>query len=97
MTGDTPVLMGDGVEKPLRDVRSGDMVATIRPTGHQVAVVAVVAVATMLVMAATAAQVAHMAAVAAVAVRQALEIQGVAVEPVEMVYWSQSHGERFKK
>ena len=28
MTGDTPVLMGDGVEKPLRDVRPGDTVAT---------------------------------------------------------------------
>lgn len=28
MTGDTPVLMADGVERPLRDVRSGDMVAT---------------------------------------------------------------------
>ena len=28
MTGDTPVLMGDGVEKPLRDVRVGDVVAT---------------------------------------------------------------------
>jgi predicted phage terminase large subunit-like protein len=28
MTGDTPVLMGDGVEKPLRDVRPGDVVAT---------------------------------------------------------------------
>lgn len=28
MTGDTPVLMADGVEKPLRDIRPGDMVAT---------------------------------------------------------------------
>ena len=28
MTGDTPVLMADGYEKPLRDVRSGDEVAT---------------------------------------------------------------------
>lgn len=28
MTGDTPVLMADGREKPLRDVRPGDMVAT---------------------------------------------------------------------
>lgn len=28
MTGDTPVLMADGLEKPLRDVRPGDMVAT---------------------------------------------------------------------
>ena len=28
MTGDTPVLMANGVEKPLRDVRPGDMVAT---------------------------------------------------------------------
>jgi len=28
MTGDTPVLMADGLEKPLRDVRAGDMVAT---------------------------------------------------------------------
>jgi predicted phage terminase large subunit-like protein len=28
MTGDTPVLMGDGAEKPLRDVRPGDTVAT---------------------------------------------------------------------
>jgi predicted phage terminase large subunit-like protein len=28
MTGDTPVLMADGIEKPLRDVRPGDMVAT---------------------------------------------------------------------
>lgn len=28
MTGDTPVLMGDGTEKPLRDVRPGDTVAT---------------------------------------------------------------------
>lgn len=28
MTGDTPVLMGDGREKPLRDVRPGDTVAT---------------------------------------------------------------------
>lgn len=28
MTGDTPVLMGDGREKPLRDVRPGDWVAT---------------------------------------------------------------------
>ena len=28
MTGDTPVLMADGVETPLRDVRPGDMVAT---------------------------------------------------------------------
>src|SRR6478609_4764246 len=30
MTGDTPVLMGSGVEKPLRDVRPGDVVATYR-------------------------------------------------------------------
>jgi len=28
MTGDTPVLMADGVEKPLRDVRPGDIVVT---------------------------------------------------------------------
>jgi predicted phage terminase large subunit-like protein len=28
MTGDTPVLMANGKEKPLRDVRPGDMVAT---------------------------------------------------------------------
>ena len=28
MTGDTPVLMANGVEKPLRDVREGDYVAT---------------------------------------------------------------------
>lgn len=28
MTGDTPVLMADGIEKPLREVRPGDMVAT---------------------------------------------------------------------
>jgi len=28
MTGDTPVLMGDGNEKPLRDVRPGDVVAS---------------------------------------------------------------------
>lgn len=28
MTGDTPVLMGDGIERPLRDVRSGDVIAT---------------------------------------------------------------------
>lgn len=28
MTGDTPVLMGTGVEKPLRDIRPGDAVAT---------------------------------------------------------------------
>ena len=28
MTGDTPVLMASGEEKPLRDVRSGDLVAT---------------------------------------------------------------------
>ena len=28
MTGDTPVLMEDGVEKPLRDIRPGDIVAT---------------------------------------------------------------------
>ena len=27
MTGDTPVLMGDGTEKPLRELRPGDMVA----------------------------------------------------------------------
>ncbi len=30
MTGDTPVLMSDGVEKPLRDVRSGDMIASYK-------------------------------------------------------------------
>lgn len=30
MTGDTPVLMGDGSEKNLRDVRSGDMVASYK-------------------------------------------------------------------
>jgi predicted phage terminase large subunit-like protein len=28
MTGDTPVLMADGAEKPLRDVRPGDQIAT---------------------------------------------------------------------
>ena len=28
MTGDTPVLMGDGTERPLRDIRPGDVVAT---------------------------------------------------------------------
>lgn len=28
LTGDTPVLMGSGIEKPLRDVRPGDVVAT---------------------------------------------------------------------
>ena len=28
MTGETPVLMQDGTEKPLRDIRPGDMVAT---------------------------------------------------------------------
>jgi predicted phage terminase large subunit-like protein len=28
MTGDTPVLMGDGTEMPLRDIRPGDIVAT---------------------------------------------------------------------
>ena len=28
MTGDTPVLMADGVEKPLQDIRAGDVVAT---------------------------------------------------------------------
>lgn len=28
LTGDTPVLMGDGIEHPLRDVRPGDTVAT---------------------------------------------------------------------
>lgn len=28
MTGDTPVLMGDGSERPLRDIRPGDVVAT---------------------------------------------------------------------
>jgi predicted phage terminase large subunit-like protein len=28
MTGDTSVLMADGTEKPLRDIRAGDMVAT---------------------------------------------------------------------
>jgi predicted phage terminase large subunit-like protein len=28
MTGDTPVLMGDGSERPLRDVRPGDVVAS---------------------------------------------------------------------
>jgi predicted phage terminase large subunit-like protein len=28
MTGDTPVLMANGTEKPLRDVRAGDVVAT---------------------------------------------------------------------
>ena len=28
MTGDTPVLMANGIEKPLRDVRLGDVVAT---------------------------------------------------------------------
>ena len=28
MTGDTPVLMGTGCEKPLRDVRPGDVIAT---------------------------------------------------------------------
>lgn len=30
MTGDTPVLMADGTERPLRDVRRGDLVATHR-------------------------------------------------------------------
>ncbi|MGZ7356436.1 hypothetical protein ACXWRW_10100, partial [Streptococcus pyogenes] len=28
MTGDTPVLMADGSERPLRDIRPGDEVAT---------------------------------------------------------------------
>lgn len=28
MTGDTPVLLADGMEKPLRDIRPGDVVAT---------------------------------------------------------------------
>jgi len=28
MTGDTPVLMADGTEKPLRDIRAGDSIAT---------------------------------------------------------------------
>ena len=28
MTGDTPVLMADGAERPLRDIRAGDLVAT---------------------------------------------------------------------
>jgi predicted phage terminase large subunit-like protein len=28
MTGDTPVLMANGIEKPLRDIRPGDIVAT---------------------------------------------------------------------
>ena len=30
MTGDTPVLMSDGQEKPLRDVRDGDLVASYK-------------------------------------------------------------------
>lgn len=30
MTGDTPVLMSDGYEKPLKDVRPGDMVASYK-------------------------------------------------------------------
>jgi len=30
MTGDTPVLMSNGIEKPLRDIRPGDMVATYK-------------------------------------------------------------------
>jgi predicted phage terminase large subunit-like protein len=30
MTGDTPVLMKDGTEKPLRDIRPGDRVATFK-------------------------------------------------------------------
>jgi predicted phage terminase large subunit-like protein len=33
MTGDTPVLMGDGTQKPLRDVRPGDIVATYEHSG----------------------------------------------------------------
>lgn len=37
MTGDTPVLMADGVEKPLRDVRPGDMVATYEGGGIRAA------------------------------------------------------------
>lgn len=28
MTGDTPVLMANGIEKPLKDIRAGDLVAT---------------------------------------------------------------------
>lgn len=30
MTGDTPVMMADGRERPLRDIRPGDIVATMR-------------------------------------------------------------------
>jgi predicted phage terminase large subunit-like protein len=30
MTGDTPVLMADGTERPLRDIRPGDAIATYR-------------------------------------------------------------------
>ena len=39
MTGDTPVLMGDGTEKPLRDVRPGDTVATYEDGGVTTATV----------------------------------------------------------
>ena len=39
MTGDTPVLMADGSEKPLRDVRPGDMVATYEDGGLATAIV----------------------------------------------------------
>lgn len=34
LTGDTPVLMGDGTTKPLGDIRPGDPVATYDPGGH---------------------------------------------------------------
>lgn len=39
MTGDTPVLMADGFEKPLRDVRRGDRVATYENGGLSVSTV----------------------------------------------------------
>jgi len=39
MTGDTPVLMGDGTEKSLRDVRPGDTVATYENGGVTTATV----------------------------------------------------------